>query len=153
MPSRTPLFSVPEARTKKNAEKMPQKPPKRDSFFVVEGLVPRPGFPYEEVVPQTGLKGLRSASRVGFGEHLGQKNGRISSNIWAEYGYSLSIQNSNKKWRALRPVFLTFGCVFRQAEYRFHISLICSPTSFANTMGGTIRSKTQKTHARLQLQI
>ena len=125
-------------------KRLPKSLPKGNSFFVVKGLVLRPGFPYEEVVPQTGPKGLRSASRVGFGEHFGQTNYIISPNIWAEYGYSLSIQNSNKKWRALRPVFLTFGCVFRQAEYRLHISLICSPTSFANTVGGTTHSKTKQ---------
>ncbi len=136
MPSRTTFFSVPWGSNKKKVPKrLPKSLPKRDSFFVVKGLVLR----------------LRSASRVGFGEHFCQKNWRNSSNIWVEYGYSLSIQNSKTKWRALRPVFLTFGCVSRQAEYRLHISLLCSPTSFTNTMGGTIRSKTQKTHARLQI--
>ena len=32
-------------------------------------------------------------------------------------GYSLSLQNSKKKWRALRPVFLALGGASPQAEY------------------------------------
>ncbi len=144
MPSRTPLFSVLEAR-QKTSEKMPPKSPKTDSFCVVEGLVFRPGFPYEEVVPQTCPKGLQSASRVGFGEHFCQKNERISSNIWVEYGYSLSIQNSNKKMAGAPPCISYFRvCVSAgrvPASYKFNLfpDLLCK------------RSKTQKTHARLQI--
>ncbi len=145
MPSRTPFFSVPDARKRKSAEKMPQQPPKSESFFVVKGLVFRTGSPYEEVVPQTGPKGLRSASRVGFWGHLGQKNGRISSNIWAEYGYSLSIQNSNKKMAGAPPCISYFRvCVSAgrvPASYKFNL--------FPDLLYK--RSQTKQTHARLQI--
>ena len=80
MPSRTPFFSVPEAR-KKSTETIAQKPPKSNSLFVVKGLVFRTGFPYEEVLLQTGPKGLQSTSRVGFGELFGQRNKKTTAGM------------------------------------------------------------------------
>ncbi len=56
---------------------MTQKPPKKDSFFVVKGLVFRTGSPYEEVVPQTGPKGLRVPPGLDLGSILARKMGEI----------------------------------------------------------------------------
>ena len=39
------------------------------------------------------------------------------NDLFAEYGYSLLLQNSKNKWRAFRPVFLAFwGRFSRQSS-------------------------------------
>ncbi len=146
MPSRTPFCSVLEARTKKYRKDGPKASQKgflscRKGTSFSHGISVRRSSPPDwpkrapECLPGWIWEAFWPENFKNFVQHLGR--------VWI-----LSFNPKlKKKYGGLSALYFLLSGVFRQAGYRLHISLICSQTSFANTMGGTILPKTQKMRA------
>ena len=131
------FFSIQEARTKKSAEKVSKWPPGggKSSFLEVffspgRLLGPKVTPGSSQVTPRTHF----SRFWDDFGTFLVKTC--FKKHMLSELWQSLSDNTSNKKWRAFRPVFLTFGEPFLQAEYQIPDILILNTKKSNKKMAG-----------------